>query len=408
VAAEDAVADPELVFPEQRGVRAEAAGAEHQGVSCLVERADVGAAVGDHHRRGRVEAGDVPPALEQPLSGLERVVVDVQPAALGGVGEVGLGVAAAQAGERLPFRELVLAAVLGQLERAELLGQGWVEAAGADGRELGGVADQDRLSLRALDELEDRCEHACFGHARLVDDEHAAVWQAFGSVGVEQEPVQGAARDPGRDLELVGGAAARRCADYRHVALGVDLVERVQGGGLAGAGDTGDADDAVTAERGPMHEPLLLARQLAVKERPQHSSPVGGGRADITAVDPKLERVAFDLEQLARCEPRRPAWEITGLELLDAGEARQLGGGLEHLLDRRACGERASDGADELGQRERGLRRGQPVRREQPAGQCLAVERAGDERPLVGEPGQFAASEPDLGRADQPLLAQPG
>ena len=45
----------------------------------------------------------------------------------------------------MPFRQLALAAVLGQLDRRELLAEGWVEAAGGGRGELAGIADQDRL-----------------------------------------------------------------------------------------------------------------------------------------------------------------------------------------------------------------------------------------------------------------------
>ena len=54
------------------------------------------APVGDHHRPSRVERAGLPPVLEQALLGGGRVVVDLEPAVLGSVGEVGLGVAAAE------------------------------------------------------------------------------------------------------------------------------------------------------------------------------------------------------------------------------------------------------------------------------------------------------------------------
>ncbi len=196
---------------------------------------------------------------------------------LGGVGEVGLGVAAAETRERLPLRQLVLAAVLGQLDRIELLAKSRVETAGANRGQLTRVTHQDRFPLGTLDRTQKRREHARLGHACLVDDQHAAVRQATVAVGVEQEPVQGAARDPGRGLELVGGPAARRDPDHLYAACPMDIVERSQSGGLAGSGDANNADDPLTAERRLPHQPLLLRLQPAVDEASDHGSLVGSG-----------------------------------------------------------------------------------------------------------------------------------
>ncbi len=171
----------------------------------VVEVADVGAPVGEHHVAGEVVLGGLPPVLEQPLLGGGRVVVDVEAAAPGGVGEVGLGVAAAQLASASPFERVALAAVLGELDRAEPFAEGGEEPAGADRRQLLRVADQERLPLRPLDELEQRREHPRLGHAGLVDDEHAAARETALALGVEQQPVQGAAGDAGAGGELVGG-----------------------------------------------------------------------------------------------------------------------------------------------------------------------------------------------------------
>ena len=176
------------------GVRAEPAERSIRPWAASLSSCDVFAPVGDHHRPDGVVG--VPPVFEQPLLGGERVVVEVEAAVFGGVGEVGLGVAGAEAGERLPFGGFVLAAVLAQLERVELVAEGGVEAAGVDRRELGRVADEDRLPLRRLDELEQRGEDACAGHSGFVDDEYAPVRESAVAGGVEEEPVQGAAGIP--------------------------------------------------------------------------------------------------------------------------------------------------------------------------------------------------------------------
>ena len=192
----------------------------------VVEVADVGAAVGEHDRAGEVVLGGLPPVGEQPLLGDCWLLFDVEAAAAGGVGEVGLGVAVAEVLECVAFERVVLAAVLGEVDRAEPVAEGGEEAAGADGGQLLRVADQDRLPLGLLDEVEQRRQHARLGHAGLVDDQHAAVRQAALGLGVEQEPVHGAGGDAGACGELVGGAAARRRAEHRHAALAVAVGEQ--------------------------------------------------------------------------------------------------------------------------------------------------------------------------------------
>ena len=143
LSAEDAVADPELVPAELDRLRAEPAGAEHPHVRGVVEVADVGAPVGEHHRLFEVVLGGLPPVFKQPLLGSGRIVCDLEAAAAGGVSEVGLGIAVAHLGECLAFDRLVLAAVVKEFERAESFAEGGVEAAGADSGQLGRVADQN-------------------------------------------------------------------------------------------------------------------------------------------------------------------------------------------------------------------------------------------------------------------------
>ncbi len=112
LSADDLVADPELPVAEGRRFASEPPASVHERVRGLVELADVVAAVGEHHVVGSVALGCLPPVGEQPLLRRGRVVVDCEPAALGGVGEVGLGVAAAQPGERFAFERVALATVL--------------------------------------------------------------------------------------------------------------------------------------------------------------------------------------------------------------------------------------------------------------------------------------------------------
>jgi hypothetical protein len=124
---------------------------------------------------------------------------------LGGVGEVRLRVASAQPGERPTFGEFPLAAVLGELERSQLLAEGLVEAAGADRGELTWIANQDRLSVCLFDEPQERREDARLSHPCLVNDQDAAVRQAVRAGRVDEQPMERAARDAGRGRHLKTG-----------------------------------------------------------------------------------------------------------------------------------------------------------------------------------------------------------
>lgn len=220
----------ELALAELVCVGAEAAGADQQRPRCVVEVAHIAPPVGEHHAAARVVPGDLPPVFEQALLGDGRVVGDLETSGAGGVSEVRLGVAGTQPRERLPFEEIPLAAVFGEADRTEMLAEGGVEATGADGRQLVGIADQDHLSFRPLDELKYRSEHAGLGHAGLVDDQDAAAGKAAITLGVEQESVQRAARDTGGNGEPVGGAAARCRTQHGHRALAIRVSEDAQCG----------------------------------------------------------------------------------------------------------------------------------------------------------------------------------
>jgi hypothetical protein len=141
-AAEHLVADPELTLAQRDGVVAEPAVAKHKRMRRLIEVVDIFALVGEHHRERRIPPRVPPPVGEQSLLRERRAIVDREAAAARGVSEVGLGVTGSEVGERFAFERVALAAVAGQLDRLEAFAQGLVEAAGADGGELGWVADQ--------------------------------------------------------------------------------------------------------------------------------------------------------------------------------------------------------------------------------------------------------------------------
>ena len=170
---DDAVTDGEGALAPVERVGAEAAGGAHALAGAAVEIGDVSAAVGDHQRL---------------LAVLDRgppVVHERRPRRVGGgrrhdpamvvigAGEA-LDVAVAQRRERVAVPRLVLAADLGQLERAESVGQRGEQAAGLDLGQLAIVADEHELGLRLLGRVEQAREVARADHAGLVDDQHRA------------------------------------------------------------------------------------------------------------------------------------------------------------------------------------------------------------------------------------------
>ena len=127
------------------------------------------------------------------------------------MGEVVAAAAVAEERERAPFELVALAAVVVQLDRAVALDDRAEQAARADGGKLGRVADQHRLPLRALHLQEDAGEGAGVGHRGLVDHEQALPRETAPLPRLGEEPVEGAARDPGLGGEVrgrdAGGAA---------------------------------------------------------------------------------------------------------------------------------------------------------------------------------------------------------
>ena len=201
----------------------------------------------------------LPPVGEQARPRRDGALGDDEPLALLGVGEVVAADAGADARERVAFELVVLAAVLGQHDGALALDDAGEEPARADGGELVRVADQDRLPVRLLDEVEHGREDARLGHAGLVDDEHASRRgrppPARASSSRRWRVVGG---DAGLVLELLGRDARRRGAEDRDARLREDLGDGVGGGRLAGAGEADDADDAARARRDLAHHRLLL------------------------------------------------------------------------------------------------------------------------------------------------------
>ena len=207
---------------------------------------------------GKVVAGVRPPVGKETRPRGHGALGDDEPLALLGVGEVVAADAGADASERFAFELVSLAPVLAEDDGAFALDDAGEEAAGADGRELLRIADQDRLPLRLLDQLEHRREHARLRHRGLVDDEHGRVRQAALAAGVLEQPVERRGGDAGLVLELLGGDAGRCRAEDVDAHVGEDLRDGVRGGRLARAGQPDDAHDAVLARRDLADHPLLL------------------------------------------------------------------------------------------------------------------------------------------------------
>jgi hypothetical protein len=87
---------------------------------------------------------------------------------------------------------LVLAAVLGQLARAEAETEGAEATTGVDRGQLPVIADQHHLGPGLLGVLEEAGELAAAEHAGLIDHQHRPAVQLFAAaVQVGQEPIAG-------------------------------------------------------------------------------------------------------------------------------------------------------------------------------------------------------------------------
>jgi len=81
----------------------------------------------------------------------------------------------AELGERFSFPGVVLAAVLGELDRLETHGEGGEGAAGVDLGELVMVADEDDLGAVSVGVVEETGQLAGADHGRFVDHDHPVV-----------------------------------------------------------------------------------------------------------------------------------------------------------------------------------------------------------------------------------------
>ena len=147
--ADDAVAGSELGAGDREPLAPEPAVRLHQRSPERVQLGDVAAAKGDHHVAGEVVAGGGPPVGEQPRLRRDGRLACDEAACSFGEGEVVAAEAVADRFERAALFGVVLPPVLAQLDRAVALDDAGEEAAGADGRKLVRVADQDELCLRA-------------------------------------------------------------------------------------------------------------------------------------------------------------------------------------------------------------------------------------------------------------------
>ena len=112
---------------------------------------------------------------------------------------------------------VVLAAVLGEVQRFDASGDGGEGPSGVDFGELAGVADEDELGVGSVGFVDEAGELAGADHSGFVDDEHGS-------------PVE---------LEVPGGELVERAVD----GLGVDACTGTEFG--CGSGGQGGADHSV-------------------------------------------------------------------------------------------------------------------------------------------------------------------
>ena len=187
--------------------------------------------------------------------------------------------------------------------------------------------------------------------------------QAAIAVGVEEEPVEGATGDAGGGLELVGGAAARCRPEHRGVDAAIGVGERAQRERLPRAGDPDHADDPIRPAGGLVHQHALLAGEgvAGQHQRLRQRPTLRRRHRGVAAGECELDRVPLDREQLACREARRPARHLLRFDELDAREAHQLVGELEHVLNAPTRGKRAGDRLHQLRRGERRLLLGHAV-----------------------------------------------
>ena len=150
--------------------------------------------------------------------------------------------------------------------------------AGADGRELVGVADEHHVHARA-DGSQHRDQQLEVGHRGLVDDEQVAfervrlvVPRALAGDPLQRR-VHGARLELRRVRDAAGGAAGRRDEDHRRLLRVGGVAQHPDRGRLAGARAAGDDRQAVregVLDGGPLlgrRRQLVAASAAAARPR---------------------------------------------------------------------------------------------------------------------------------------------
>ncbi len=206
-------------------------------------------------------------------------------------------------------------------------------AAGADGRELVDVADQQQRGVLG-DCPDDLIGKRKVDHAGLVDDEHVA-GQRVGLVVLElpvawipgKQAVDGLGGNAGGLAEPFGGPACGGAEHHRQALGGEDLQDGVYQRGLADAGPAGDDHHLCLCRQAD--GPLLLGRK---------------GQADLP-LDPGDG--LFDVDLRARVKPAGQADDVVGKRHLGLVQRRQedkLRALIAGVLDEPAIGQGLLDG----------------------------------------------------------------
>ena len=210
--------------------------------------------------------------------------------------------------------------------------------------------------------------------------------------------------------EFVGGAAARRRAQHRDVDAAVGVGERAQRQGLAGAGDAGDADDPVRPAGSLVDEHPLLARSsgplpisaaasgrrssggTATSRPASASSSASRSTASSSRVVNRAGRPGRSPASTSSTPGKRdssPASSTSSLTLSPAGSEPAIARTSSGIVNVVCFSVRPS----------------RPSRRRS---KLVELEPVANDRALGARALRAPAAEAMLGRARQPLLAQPG
>ena len=176
---QDAVADSECRAGCQQLYRSERAGRAQEGPGAGVQFGDIGTAVGDHH--GAVRIAVRMPVGDQPGEYLVVAAADVEPV----VAFVDLECSFVAEPERLHGLALpvvALAPVFPEFDRVESSAQHLERATGFDRGQLAGIAGEDELASRGLNEREQLPEVTRSEHSGFVDDQYGAFGQGAWTV----------------------------------------------------------------------------------------------------------------------------------------------------------------------------------------------------------------------------------